>query len=132
MNPLGRPVLLVEDDADIRETLSELLVEAGFPVLVAGSGTDALDKLRDAAVLPAVIVLDLMMPVMDGWAFRDEQRKHEDWRQIPVVAFSATDPAKAHRGSLDAIACIRKPIELKGLIQILESVYASSDVRDAP
>ena len=65
-------VLIVDDDPDLREMMAMLLAEEGFDTEVASNGQDALDKAR--ARPPRVIVLDMMMPVMDGWTFRAHQR----------------------------------------------------------
>ena len=82
-------LMIVEDDADISEALAEALEDHGHTVIVAADGQEALDKLRAAAVLPRLILLDLMMPVMDGWQFRAAQRQDANLAEIPVVLLSA-------------------------------------------
>jgi DNA-binding response OmpR family regulator len=121
----GRPVLIVEDDVDIRECLGELLEDRGYKVLLAGTGAEALDELSRADALPAIILLDLMMPVMDGWQFRAEQRKREAWDSIPVVIISAHDHARANTDSIGAFAYLRKPLNLNQLLAVVETAYAS-------
>jgi len=81
-------VLLVEDDSAVRDATSELLEDEGFSVVAAGDGRDALDLLR-AGLRPAVIVLDLMMPRMDGWDFRHVQMADQSLREIPVIVVTA-------------------------------------------
>src|SRR4051794_32625764 len=78
-------VLVVEDDASIRDALAQLLASEGYAVDTSENGARALDRLRSAAA-PDVIVLDLRMPVMDGWQFRAEQRRDPDLASIPVIA----------------------------------------------
>ena len=75
-------ILLVEDDHALRETLSDVLSEEGYQVACASNGLEALDRLsRDS--LPHLILLDLVMPVMDGWAFRDAQRNRPELAGMP-------------------------------------------------
>jgi len=109
-------VMLVEDDIDVREAVADTLEEVGYRVLAARHGLEALGLLRSGSSRPCLILLDLMMPVMDGWTFRDEQRKHPELAQIPVVALSA------HAGmrDLDAADHLRKPIQLRVLIGVVE------------
>ena len=85
----AKAVLLVEDDIDVREAVADTLDEAGYRVSPARNGQEALDMLRSGAVQPRVILLDLMMPVMDGWQFREEQLRDPALASIPVVALSA-------------------------------------------
>src|SRR6185295_1432454 len=110
----GTRLLLVEDDAGIRATLGELLADEGLVVTTAANGRLALHELRTAAP-PDVIVLDLMMPVMDGWEFRVEQRGDPALADIPLVAMSADLSAKARAIAADGY--VRKPIDFPGLLR---------------
>jgi CheY-like chemotaxis protein len=103
-------VLIVEDDADIRETLGELLEEAGYETDEAANGREALDAARRAR--PDLIVLDLMMPVMDGWQFRTAQKSDPALAEIPVIVISASGPP----GSIDADTYLQKPFPLDRLV----------------
>jgi CheY-like chemotaxis protein len=82
-------VLLVEDDADTREVMARTLDNAGWEVSEAGNGREALDQL--AREKPRLILLDLMMPVMDGFEFLLEMRANADWQDIPVIVLTAKD-----------------------------------------
>jgi signal transduction histidine kinase len=115
----GPRVLLVEDDAAIRDTLTELLRDEGCAVTPVSHGREALTQLRRSA-LPDVIVLDLMMPVMDGWEFRVEQRADPVLSRIPVIAMSADVSAKARAIAADAY--VRKPIDFADLFGRIRSV----------
>jgi CheY-like chemotaxis protein len=84
----GAPILVVDDDNDLRETLGELLTEEGYEAVLFGNGRSALEFLRDGGE-PRLILLDLMMPEMNGWQFREEQLKDERLRDIPVVVMTA-------------------------------------------
>jgi GAF domain-containing protein/DNA-binding response OmpR family regulator len=83
------PVLVVDDDATLRQLLRRMLEPEGFAVVEAANGRVALERLRD--VSPSVILLDLMMPEMDGFEFVTEFRRHEAWRAIPIVVITARD-----------------------------------------
>jgi CheY-like chemotaxis protein len=108
----GARVLVVEDDQDIRDDLSALLQEEGFEVSSAADGREALSMLH-AGTRPDVILLDLMMPTMDAWAFRDEQRQDPTLASIPVLVLTAGRAPEAD--SLDVQGWIAKPIELEEL-----------------
>jgi len=115
----GTRLLLVEDDAGIRTTLGELLTDEGLVVTTASNGRQALQELRNAAA-PDVIVLDLMMPVMDGWEFRVEQRGDPALAEIPLVAMSADLSAKARAIAADGY--VRKPIDFPTMLRLLHKV----------
>jgi signal transduction histidine kinase len=117
----GIRLLLVEDDASIRLALSDMLEDEGFAVTTAINGRDALDELRQSAP-PDVIVLDLMMPVMDGWEFRVEQRSDPMLAGIPLLAMSADLSAKARAIAADGY--VRKPIDFPELLHKLRDVVA--------
>jgi CheY-like chemotaxis protein len=110
------PLLLVDDDFDIRETLAEVLTDEGFEVTAACNGLEALRLLR-AGFRPSVIVLDLMMPVMDGFRFRDEQRTEESLSHIPVVVITAG--GSHHSRSIDAQEWVPKPVKLDRLLSAI-------------
>ena len=87
-------VLVIEDDPDIREALAEALGYEGYDVLLAENGREGLDVLREHS-RPHVILLDLLMPVMNGWQFRQEQLADPALAGIPVVVVSASPPGDA-------------------------------------
>ena len=85
----GKAILIVEDNADIRDTFRTLFELEGFDVRLAANGEDALHRLDDEPAAPCLILLDLAMPVMDGWQFLDVLRSREDGGDIPVTVLSA-------------------------------------------
>jgi CheY-like chemotaxis protein len=93
------PVLVVDDDAELRALLRRMLEPAGYRVVEADNGRAALDRLRD--VTPSVVLLDLMMPEMDGFEFVAEFRRHEPWRAIPIVVITAKDLSRDDRERLN-------------------------------
>lgn len=110
-----KPILVVDDDADIRETVADVLDHLGYSVITAENGRVALDLLR-AGPPPALILLDLMMPDMDGWEFLSELRASPPFESVPVVILSAMDRA---RGPAEA-GYLRKPFDLDDLLAVVE------------
>jgi CheY-like chemotaxis protein len=110
-----REVVVVEDDVDAREALSKLLASHGYSVTSAGNGREALDYLR-RSYLPGLIILDLMMPLMDGWEFLEHQSRDPALLDIPVVVLSATAPHQP----LTAKAILMKPVQPKELFKMIE------------
>ncbi|HZH44106.1 MAG TPA: response regulator [Lysobacter sp.] len=116
-----RSVLVVEDNREFRETLKDLFELQGYQVHTAENGEDGL-RCLDMIPTPCLIVLDLMMPVMDGWEFLDALRQHPDpaTRAIPVVVVSGVADTfdLADLRSLYDCNVIRKPPELDALFAI--------------
>lgn len=110
-------VMLVEDDVDIRADLSALLCAEGFDTVCAGDGAEALALLR-SGVRPDVILLDLMMPLMNGWEFRAEQLRDASIAGIPVLLLTAGD-ANQDLSALRAEGRVPKPIQLPELYRKL-------------
>lgn len=111
-------ILLVEDDDFIRQEISEALEDEGYQVSTAAHGKEALAILADGT-RPSVVLLDLMMPVMNGWEFLKAFKKEDRFTGIPVVILSAfADRATIIGG--DAISVLRKPINLNALFSVLD------------
>src|SRR5579885_2962773 len=106
---MAKRILLVEDAEEIRETMAELLTDEGYEVSCAANGRDALAKLDNGDPLPAVILLDLMMPEMDGYQFRAAQQQNERLANIPVLLMTAGVDATAKARELGARGCLKKP-----------------------
>ena len=109
-----REVLIVDDDLDAREALAELLEYRGFSVGSAANGREALNYLRSSS-LPGIIILDLMMPMMDGWEFLEHQSRDFALMEIPVIVLTATPPLEPIR----AKAILQKPIHFDSLVKLL-------------
>jgi DNA-binding response OmpR family regulator len=116
-----RRVLVVDDDRDLRELLAAVLSSAGYEVLTAENGAAALSVLR--AVLPDLIILDLMMPVMNGWQFREAQAALPDYARIPVVCLSGHHAARHQASSLGIGACMVKPFEIDDLLEVVDRFF---------
>jgi CheY-like chemotaxis protein len=113
-------VLVVEDDDHIRDALCEVLADHGFSVQTAANGCEAIDVLRGASERPQLILLDLMMPVMDGWAFRTAQLADPTLAQIPVVILSAVHNLRRQGKALRAADVLTKPIDVPRLLDAVE------------
>ncbi len=109
-------VLLVEDNDDVREMMALALQLAGHDVLLASNGRDALDKLKERP-RPCVILLDLMMPVMNGWEFREALRAEPALRDVPVIVVSALNQELAEH--VGASAYLPKPIDIDRMLDIV-------------
>lgn len=108
-------VLVVEDHDNLRDGLVELLRSEGIGVEAAADGAAALAVLRNG-LRPCVIVLDLDMPVMDGYQFRREQIVDPELREIPVIVLSATADAMEFLGGITADAYVQKPADFATLM----------------
>ncbi|HEY6002247.1 MAG TPA: response regulator [Anaeromyxobacter sp.] len=111
------PILVVDDDPELRETLGELLVQEGYDTRLAENGKRALEFLRHGG-RPRLILLDLMMPEMNGWQFREEQLKDEELRDIPVVVMTASRGFRKDDISVQEI--LFKPVGLGEIIDAVE------------
>lgn len=120
MAPMDTPksVLVVEDDLDVRDALVQVLEYEGYSVAAAANGREAMDLLRHRG-RPRVILLDLMMPVMDGWQFRAEQTLDPGLAEIPVIVISAGADIERKASSMGAAGFFRKPIEVDALLDVV-------------
>ena len=112
------PVLIVEDDEDLRDMMAQMLTIEGFAAATVANGREALDYLH-GTTKPHVILLDLMMPVMDGWEFRRRQQADPELAPVPVIVLSALDQARA--APVDATAFLKKPLDFDRLLELVRS-----------
>jgi signal transduction histidine kinase/CheY-like chemotaxis protein len=116
-NDVASTVLVVDDDAEIRITVAQVLEDAGYRTLTAGDGMEALELLRRETQLhPSVILLDLKMPKMDARAFRHEQQRDPVLKDIAVVVFSADDDIAEVAEQMHASGYLHKPLGVKELL----------------
>jgi CheY-like chemotaxis protein len=111
----GRRILVVEDDPDLRETVAQSLVDEGYDVEVAGDGLAALAALHRVGA--DLVLLDLMMPIMSGWEFRERQRNTPAFAHIPIVVMSATSTLEA--AAIEAADLLPKPLSLGKLLAMV-------------
>jgi CheY-like chemotaxis protein len=115
-----RMVMVVEDDCDVRDSLLEVLEDHAYAPLAASNGKEALDRLRARGQKPCVILLDVMMPVMDGWGFRAAQAQDSELSGIPVVVLTAHASAAETAREMHAAGFLKKPITLDALLATIE------------
>ena len=113
-------VLVVEDETDIREVLLEILVDHGYEAVGAEHGRAALDYLESAPKLPDLILLDLLMPVLDGERFRTEQMKDPRCAAIATVVISANARVREAAERMGVAAWLKKPLDLDDLMRAIE------------
>jgi CheY-like chemotaxis protein len=118
-------VLVVEDDEALRALLEEALRRAGYAVLVAANGTEALELLRTSSVLPKLILLDLVMPEMGGGQFCEQLSLLDDCRCIPIFVLTGAGVARAKAETLGAALVFRKPVELASLLDAVSRVVTA-------
>jgi CheY-like chemotaxis protein len=118
--PAAQSILVVEDDNDIRRSVCDILEDEGFATLSARNGLEALELLRDQPTAPSVILLDLMMPVMDGWQFHLRLANDTTIPPIPVVVMSAY----ARDGRIASLQWLQKPIRLERLLSAIGEAKA--------
>jgi CheY-like chemotaxis protein len=113
-------ILVVDDDRQLRRNLSEFLEEFGHRVVAAGDGADGLRRIQQEC--PDGVVLDLQMPLMDGWSLLRRCRETSELSDLPVIVMSATLGASATLVGLNVSCCLTKPFELDDLVAALEAI----------
>ena len=113
-----RKILVVEDDSDVREAMAVMLDTAGYSVVEAEHGREALDRLRSGSGF-GLILLDLFMPEMNGWAFLVEHARDPELATVPIVVMSADPDAARRAKEPGVVARLVKPIEFDRLLDIV-------------
>ena len=114
-----RQILIVDDDEDVRDAVADVLADEGYGVTGVSSGREALQHLQDH-MLPSLILLDMMMPEMDGWLLRQELKKSPDLASIPIVILSGHGDVRDAALALGAVDYLRKPLRMDSLLEIAE------------
>jgi CheY-like chemotaxis protein len=113
-------ILIIEDDAPIRDSICELLEDEGYLVEAAANGQEALDMLRSLPAAPDLILLDLMMPVKDGFQFREEQRQDPALADIPIVIMSADGNVQRKVKQVGALSYLKKPVDIDAVLEAVK------------
>jgi two-component system chemotaxis response regulator CheY len=119
-------ILIVDDDAGIRQLVTVFLEHKGYSAMSARNGAEALSHLEHHQPLPQLILLDLMMPVLDGAGFRLAQQQNPQLAPIPVVVMSAAENISTQAPSLTADAYLPKPIDFDALLNLVERYGSQS------
>ncbi len=118
-------ILVVEDDRDIREFLAVLLQAEGYDVVTASNGSQARDHLVSSTV-PELILLDLMMPELDGWNLRKELSVNTDLRDVPIIILSGLSNLHQEAQALKVAAYFKKPFDMDDLMETIRTVHPAS------
>ena len=112
-------ILIIEDDTEIREALTDILEFEGYEVMSVKNGQEGMNYLNQSP-RPALILLDFMMPVMNGWQFRNAQKQDPLLADIPVVVLSADNAIDKKAQQVEANGFLKKPIELDHLLDMIK------------
>lgn len=113
-------VLIVEDNRESREAVAEFLSLMGHAVWCAADGSEAIRLVADSHIRPDLILLDLEMPVLDGWGFLAERTAEPALAGVPVVIMSGFSDVAQKAKQAGAVAVLRKPVEPKTLLRVIE------------
>jgi CheY-like chemotaxis protein len=118
----GTQVLIVEDDADLREVYADALGTAGYGVALASDGRQALELLDRHPGLPCAVLLDLRMPGMDGWELARRLRDSTRWHSLPILVVAAHYRVAEEAQQIGAAGWLQKPVTLERLIAAVRSI----------
>jgi CheY-like chemotaxis protein len=126
--PASSPLMIVDDDDDLRNTLADILTAQGYQVAAFGDARAALAALENGPT-PFLILLDLMMPGMSGWEFRAAQLEKATLAPIPVVVVTAANALNNGVQSLSDLEILRKPFDLEALLAVVDRYNAVARAR---
>jgi len=116
-------ILIVDDEPTIRSMLGELLEDEGYPTTLAVDGADALAQLTAGPEPPRLILLDVMMPRMNGWEFLRALQSYPTLNHIPVIILSAQTVRPQQIATANVVTHLTKPINLERLLDLVERIY---------
>ncbi len=123
---MGGYILVIEDDPGVRDGITNVIENEGYPVISCEDAKEALERLTGTSDLPRMIVLDFMMPRMDGWTFLHEREKDQRLRDIPVVGMSASQ-LLVERSDIPAGVedFLRKPFKVEAMLRSIEKHWGA-------
>jgi CheY-like chemotaxis protein len=124
--PSPPTILVVDDDVDIRDAICLVLEHRGYGAVGAANGEEALALLRASGSID-LILLDMMMPVMDGWGFRSSQPNGPAFVEIPVIVLTGDGRASSKAEAIGAAGYLRKPLDLDDLLAVVASHCGSPE-----
>ncbi|HEX4462894.1 MAG TPA: response regulator [Polyangia bacterium] len=119
-------VLVIDDDVDIRDSIGDILELRGYRVARAANGREALERLKSGPP-PCVILLDLMMPVLNGWEFREQQSRDARLAGVPVVVISGDGSTDEKAAKIGVSEFLRKPLELSAILDVVRRHCSGND-----
>src|SRR5512141_2925175 len=122
---MAAEILIVEDDSALREALAQVLSDEGYDLLAARDGLEAVNCLKKGH-RPDVILLDLSMPVVNGWEFRMFQKRDPELAQIPVILITAGGYTREEVAWLEPSALLPKPVDLPRLLSVIRKSCVSN------
>ena len=122
--PNNRTVLVVDDDEDVRDLICTTLACGGYPAVTAGNGREALDYLRSAPAPPRLVLLDMMMPEMNGWEFLSVRAGEPALAAIPVAIITAVPAVEGRAPELNAVDVLIKPSRMESLLTLVGRICA--------
>lgn len=123
-NKITHPILIIEDDEDIRDLMKAMLEAEGYHPFTASNGEEGFTVLSEISK-PCMILLDMMMPIMDGWTFSDEIKKNSKYQNIPLLAVTAF--AEQITAKEKFIGVLKKPVRLESLLNLVKQ-HCSSEI----
>jgi two-component system, chemotaxis family, chemotaxis protein CheY len=117
----AKTILVVEDDPELRHSTGEFLRRSGYYVVAAADGVQGLELLRQSGAI-TLILLDLLMPRMNGFEFRERQMQDPTLAQIPVIVVTAHGQLAERAGALGAVPVLRKPLDFDELVRLIEQL----------
>lgn len=118
-----KKILIIDDNVSFVGALKELLTITGHDVLTAHNGQSALELLSTMTELPQLIILDLVMPIMNGFEFRQFQLEDKNLSKIPVILLTANNSFQDYKEKLQAIEFLNKPVEAKDILYVVENFF---------
>ena len=119
--------MIIEDDADIRESFGDILKDEGYSVALASNGQEAL-KLLGTGILPRLFLVDMMMPVMDGAAFCKAWQANPEFHSVPLFIVSASAMTLERSNACGATGFLVKPLGLNQLLDVVEKHVGKGDI----
>ncbi|MBS1958270.1 MAG: response regulator transcription factor [Bdellovibrionales bacterium] len=116
-------ILIIEDDRDILEVLKDILESEGYTVATAENGKMGIEVLQSLSEPPKLVLLDLMMPIMDGFQFRQEQLKNDAFKTIPVVVMSADGRMELKKDRIGVDIFLKKPLDLETVLDTVSGFF---------
>jgi DNA-binding NtrC family response regulator len=125
-------VLVVGGEVKLRDTVCHTLARAGYPVALAPARRDVLWRFRSPPPLPEVVLLDFLTPEMSGYEFREQQKQHSSWADIPVIVLPGDRDTEAEARAIGALGALRRPLDVDQLLAFVARGCSLQSVQPDP